>query len=182
VVRPASLSSGRFPGGRVRGSVTIEAARGAACCRDACRCSSVPGFRSLGLNAKCARRVASAAKHHDHLWRVAKKGSPRDPTLMPKDHHSSARSSGCWPARSRADGSGTLIGHFKGRVIRDVSQPAAGWASLAPPLGFGSPTDHRCLAAHPLPGVTNVPPESVPVGGPLAGNGPWRARLRLKQS
>ena len=83
-----------------------EAAREAAGCRDASRCSSTPAFRSSGLNAECAPSVASAAKHHDHLWRVAKKGQPRDPTLTHgPDHQSWGGSSGCRRASSRADGS-----------------------------------------------------------------------------
>src|SRR6187200_3279214 len=63
----------------------------------------------------------------------------------------------------------TLSGHFKGRVIRDVSHLPPAGRPLAPPLGFRSPADPRSLAAHPLRGVTNVPLESVPVGGRPAG-------------
>src|SRR5215203_4083085 len=39
---------------------------------------------------------------------------------------------------------------------------------LASLLGCRVPRDHRCLAAHPLPGVTRFPLERVPVVGRLA--------------
>jgi hypothetical protein len=73
VVCPASLSSGRSPGGRIREGDDLRRLVQPQACGDACRCNSEPAFRPSGLNAKYAPRVATAAKHDDHLCRVAKK-------------------------------------------------------------------------------------------------------------
>ena len=60
----------------------------------------------------------------------------------------------------QASGGPTLVGHFKGRVIRDLKAPSA--AQLV-----GGPPDHWCWAAHVLPGVIHVARERGPVGGRL---------------